>query len=206
MEEYSVIGKRIPRVDAKAKVTGAARYAADLELPGMLWCKVLRSPFAHAKILHIDTRRAERLPGVKGVVTGKDFGGFKWGFMPQTRDETPLAVNKVRYFAEAVAAVAAMDEDIAEEATELIKVDYEELAGVFDPEEAMKEEAPQGHAYVKNNISTEFHMDYGDVEKGFRESDLVREDRFETGRVTHGYLGPPSAIAYWDSTGITIWG
>jgi 4-hydroxybenzoyl-CoA reductase subunit alpha len=205
MEEYSVIGKRIPRVDAKAKVTGEARYAADIELPGMLWCKVLRSPYAHARILHIDTNRAERLPGVKAVATGKDFGGFKWGFMPQTRDETPLAVDKVHYFAEAVAAVAAIDEDIAEEATELIKIDYEELPGVFDPEEAMKEEAPQVHDHVKKNISWEFHMDYGDVEKGFRESDLVREDRFETGRVTHGYLEPPAAVAYWDSSGITLW-
>jgi len=205
MEEYSVIGKRIPRVDARAKVTGEATYAGDIELPGMLWCKVLRSPYAHARILHIDTSRAVQLPGVKGVVTGKDFGGYRWGFMPQTRDETPLAVDKVRYLSEGVAAVAANDEDIAEEATEMIKVDYEELPGVFDPEEAMKEGAPKVHDHAKNNISWEFHMDYGDVEKGFRESDLVREDRFATGRVTHGYLEPPAAVAYWDSSGITIW-
>lgn len=205
MEEYSVIGKRIPRVDARAKVTGEAKYAADFELPGMLWCKILRSPYPHARILNIDTSRAERLPGVKAVCVGKDFGGWSWGFMPQTRDETPLAVDKVRYLAEAVAAVAAIDEDIAEEATELIKVEYEELPGVFDPEEAMQEGAPQVHDYVKNNLSWEFHMDCGDVEKGFRDSDLVREDRFETGRVTHGYLEPPAAIAYYDSSGITIW-
>ena len=205
MEEYSVIGKRIPRIDGRVKVTGEARYAADFELPGMLWCKILRSPYAHAKILNVDTSRAERLPGVKAVCTGKDFGGWTWGWMPKTRDEPPLAVDKVRYLAEAVAAVAAVDEDTAEEATELIKVEYEELPGVFDPEEAMKEEAPQVHDYVENNLSWEFHMDLGDVEKGFREADLVHEDRFETGRVITGYLEPPAAVALYDSSGITIW-
>jgi len=205
MEEYSVIGKRVPRVDGRVKVTGEAKYAADYELPGMLWCKILRSPYAHAKILNIDTSRAEKLAGVKAIITGKDFGGWKWGWMPKTRDEPPLAVDKVRYLAEAVAAVAAVDEETAEEATELIQVDYEELPGVFDPEEAMKEGAPQVHGYVKDNISWEFHMDFGDAEKAFRESDLVREDRFETGRVTHGYLEPPAAVGYWDSSGITMW-
>ena len=205
MEEYSVIGKRIPRVDAKAKVTGQAKYAADFEMPGMLWCKILRSPYPHANILNIDTTQAQRLNGVKAIITGKDFGGWTWGWAPTTRDEPPLAVDKVRYMAEAVVAVAAVDEDTAEEATELIKVEYEELPGVFDAEEAMKEGAPEIHDYVENNLSWEFHMDFGDVEKGFREADLVREDRFETGRVTHGYLEPPAAIAYYDSSGITIW-
>jgi len=205
MEEYSVIGKRIPRVDGRVKVTGEAKYAADYEMPGMLWCKMLRSPYAHAKILNIDTSRAERLPGVKGVLTGKDFKGWRWGWMPKTRDEAPLADDKARYLAEAVAAVAAVDEDTAEEATELIKVDYEELPGVFDPEEAMKEGSPLLYDDAKNNVSWEFHMDFGDVEKAFRESDLVREERFETGRAITGYLEPPAAVATWDSSGITIW-
>jgi 4-hydroxybenzoyl-CoA reductase alpha subunit len=205
MEEFSIIGKRIPRVDGRAKVTGEAKYAADYDMPGMLWCKIARSPYAHAKILNIDTSRAERLRGVKGVLTGKDFKGWKWGWMPKTREEEPLATHKVRYLAEAVAAVAAVDEDTAEEATQLIQVEYEELPGVFDPEEAMKEDAPQLYDHVKNNISWDFHMDFGDVEKGFREADLVHEDRFVTGRVTHGYLEPPAAVAYYDSSGITIW-
>ena len=204
MEEYSVIGKRIPRVDGRVKVTGEAKYAADLEMPGMLWCKILRSPYAHARILNIDTSRAEKLPGVKAVCTGKDFKGWSWGWMPQTRDEVPLAVDKVRYMAEAVAAVAAVDEDTAEAATELIKVEYEELPGVFDAEESMKEGAPQVHAYAKNNLSVEFHMNFGDVDKAFAESDLVHEDRFETGRVVTGFLEPPSGVAMWDSSGITI--
>ena len=205
MEDYSVIGKRIPRVDGRVKVTGEARFAADYSFPGMLWCKMARSPYAHAKILNIDTSRAEKLPGVEAVVTGKDFHGWKWGWMPKTRDEGPLADDRARYLGEAVAAVAAVDEETAEEATELIKVEYEELPGVFDPEEAMKEGAPKVYDHVKNNLSWEFHMDFGDVEKAFRESDLVREDRFETGRVITGYLEPPAAVAMWDASGITIW-
>ena len=205
MKEYSMIGKRIPRVDGRMKVTGEAKYAADYEMPGMLWCKILRSPHPHAKILNIDISRAERLPGVKGIITGKDFGGWTWGWMPKTRDEPPLASDKVRYLGEAVAAVAAVDEDIAEEATGLIHVEYQDLPGVFDPEEAMKEGAPQVHDYVKSNLSWDFHMDFGDIQKGFAEADLMREDRFETGRVIQGYLEPPAALAVWDSSGITVW-
>jgi 4-hydroxybenzoyl-CoA reductase alpha subunit len=205
MEDYSVIGKRVPRIDGRVKATGEAKFAADYEMPGMLWCKILRSPYPHAKILNIDTSRAERLTGVKAVCTGKDFGGWTWGWMPKTRDEPPLAVGKVRYLAEAVAAVAAVDEDTAEEATELIQVEYEELPGVFDPEDALKEGAPKVHDHVEKNVSWEFHMDFGNVEKAFAEADLVRDDRFETGRVITGYLEPPAAVAYWDSSGITIW-
>jgi 4-hydroxybenzoyl-CoA reductase alpha subunit len=206
MSELSVIGQRVPRVDAKEKVTGQAKYAADCSLSDMLWCKLLRSPYPHARILNIDTSKAEKLPGVKGIVTGRDFGGWSWGWMPATRDETPLAVDKVRYMAEAVAGLAAVDEDTAEEAVGLIKVDYEELPGVFDPEEAMKDGAPAIHDYVKNNISVEYHWNFGDVEKAFAESYLVREDRFRTARATHGYLEPPAILAYYDPTGyITVW-
>jgi 4-hydroxybenzoyl-CoA reductase subunit alpha len=206
MAEFSVIGERLPRVDAKEKVTGEAKYAADYALPDMLWCKLVRSPYPHARILNIDTSRAESLPGVKAVVTGKDFGGWTWGWMRATRDEAPLAVDKVRYMAEAVAGVAAIDEDVAEEACELIKVDYEELPGVFDPEEAMKDGAPKVHDYVENNISVEYHWNFGDVERAFAESHLVREDRFRTSRATHGYLEPPAILAYYDPSGyITVW-
>jgi 4-hydroxybenzoyl-CoA reductase alpha subunit len=206
MAEYSLIGKPIPRVDAKAKVTGEAKYAADYSLPDMLWCKLLRSPYPHARILNIDTSRAERVSGVKAIVTGKDFGGWTWGWMAGTRDEPPLAVDKVRYMAEAVAGVAAIDEDTAEEVCGLIKVDYEELPGVFDPEEAMQEGAPKVHDYVQNNMSVEYHWNFGDVEKAFAESDIVREDKFRTSRATHGYLEPPAILAFYDPTGyITVW-
>jgi 4-hydroxybenzoyl-CoA reductase subunit alpha len=206
MEEYNIIGKRVPRIDAKPKVMGRAQYAADYSLPDMLWCKVLRAPFAHARILNIDTSYAERLPGVKAVVTGKDFGGWTWGFMANTRDEPPLATDKVRFLAEGVAGIAAIDEDIAEEAAELIKVEYEELPGVYDPEEAMLKDAPVIHDYRPDNISVEYHWNFGDVEKAFAESYIVREDRFKTGKVTKGYLEPPASLAYYDPSGsITVW-
>jgi len=205
MEEYAVIGKRVPRFDSKEKVMGQGKYAADFSVPGMLWCKVARSPLPHARILNIDTSLAERLPGVKAVVTGKDFGGWTWGFMANTRDEPPLAVDKVRYLHEGIAGVAAIDEDIAEEACELIKVDYEELPGVFDPEEAMKEGAPIIHDYRPNNVSVEYHWNFGDVEKAFADSYIVREDRFKTGKVIVGFLEPPASLAYYDPAGyITV--
>ena len=206
MTEFSVIGERVPRVDAREKVTGEAKYAADYYLPGMLWCKLLRSPHPHARILNIDATKALKMPGVKAVVTGPDFGGWSWGWIQTTRDEVPLAVDKVRYMAEAVAGVAAVDEDTAEAATQLIEVEYEELPGVFDPEEAMKDGAPEVHDYVKNNISVEYHWDFGEVEKALAQSYIVREDRFRTSRATHGYLEPPATLAYYDPTGaITVW-
>ncbi|MCX5813858.1 MAG: xanthine dehydrogenase family protein molybdopterin-binding subunit [Proteobacteria bacterium] len=206
MKEYNVIGKRVPRVDGREKVMGQAKYAADYSLPGMLWSKVVRSPYAHAKIVNIDTSKAERLPGVKAVVTAKDFNGWTWGFMATTRDEPPLAMDKVRYYMEGVAGVAAIDEDIAEEACDLIDVEYEELPGVFDPEEAMQEGAPVIHSYRPNNVSVEYHWNFGDVEKAFAESYLVKEDRFRTSRATKGYLEPPASLAWYDPSGsITVW-
>jgi 4-hydroxybenzoyl-CoA reductase subunit alpha len=196
-EEYSIIGKPIPRVDARTKVTGEAKYAGDIEVANMLWGAIKRSPHAHAKILHIDTSKAERLPGVKAVITGKDFGGFKWGWSRETRDEEPLATKKVRYLYEGVAAVAAIDEDIAEEACDLIEVEYEVLPGVFDPFEAMKEGAPLVHEGRAGNICVEYHWNFGDVEKAFKESYLVREDTFQTPRMAKGYIEPPAIVAYW---------
>ena len=201
----NLIGKRLPRVDAVEKVNGEAKYAGDFNLTGQLWMKILRSPYPHAKIVSIDTSKALEMPGVKAVVTAEDFNGWSWGWGPTTRDETPLADEKVRYFAEAVAAVAAEDEETAEEACALINVVYEELPGIFDAEEAMQDGAPQVHDYVDNNISWDFHMDYGDVEEGFAEADFVREDRFETGRTLTGFLEPPAAVAQIDSSGITIY-
>jgi 4-hydroxybenzoyl-CoA reductase subunit alpha len=195
---YSVLGKSVPRVDTPLKVTGQAKYAADYEMGGMLWGKIKRAPYAHARILNIDTSKAERLPGVKGVITGKDFGGFKWGWQAHTRDESPLAVNKLRYMYEGVAAVAATDEDIAEEACDLIDVDYEELPAVFDPFEAMKEGAPLVHENRPRNILVEYHWNFGDVDKAFDESHLVREDLFQTPRMAKGYIEPPAVVAWWE--------
>ncbi|MGD9117346.1 MAG: molybdopterin-dependent oxidoreductase [Dehalococcoidia bacterium] len=194
---YSILGKAIPRVDAKAKVTGQAKYAADFEVANMLWGFVKRSPHAHARILNIDTSKAEKLPGVKAVTVGKDFGGFRWGWSGPTRDEDPLAVEKVRYLYEGVAAVAAVDEDTAQEACDLIEVEYEPLPGVFTPTEAMQKGAPLVHENRPGNVCVEYHWNFGDIEKAFAESYLVREDTFQTPRQAKGYLEPPAVVAYW---------
>ncbi len=195
--EYSIIGKPIRRVDAKLKVTGQAKYAADIEVANMLWGFVKRSPHAHARILNIDTSKAEKLPGVKAIITGKDFNGFKWGWSNPTRDEEPLATTKVRYLYEGVAAVAAIDKDTAEEACDLIEVEYEPLPGVFTPFEAMNEGAPLVHENRPGNITVEYHWNFGDTEKAFAESYLVREDTFQTPRMAKGYIEPPATVAYW---------
>lgn len=130
MAYYSVIGQRLPRVDAKEKVNGEAKYTVDVSLPLMLHGKVLRSPYPHPKILHIETKKAKRLPGVKAVVTADDTLKNRYGF--PTSDEETLAIEKARFIGDEVAAAAAIDEDITEEALDLIQVDYQELPAVFD--------------------------------------------------------------------------
>lgn len=206
MSEYAVLGRRVPRIDGVVKVTGEAKYADDLAMPGMLFAKILRSPYPHARILNVDTSRAERLPGVRGVVVGKDFGNFRFGLSPDTRDETPLATDKARYVGEEVAAAAAISEDIAIEALELIKVNYEILPPVFDPEEALKEGAPRIHEDKPGNVSFHMKAHFGDVDRALAEADHVREDRFYSQPVLHGFLEPPSLVARYDTAGyITVW-
>ena len=204
MSEYHVIGKRLPRIDAKEKVRGQAHYTDDLKSPGMLCGMILRSPFAHARILKIDASRALKVPGVKAVVTAEDTVKVKYGVIsrsPKFVDEYPLAVERVRFIGDEVAAVAATDPDAALEAMELIQVDYETLPAVFDPDEALQPNAPQIHDHAPGNISREFHLKQGDVEKGFLESDLVREDTFFTQSAIHAYLEPHAALAEWDMSG-----
>ena len=208
-KNYSVIGKRLPRIDASSKATGEAVYTVDIRLPKMLYGKILRSPLPHARILHIDTRRAERLPGVKSVITWKDLKPEKksshcyGAFVP---DEYPLAIEKVRYIGDEVAAVAAVDEDIALEALDLIRVEYEPLEAVFDPEISMQADAPQIHAHAEKNISWRLFQDLGDVEKGLRDADHVQEDRFVTQFVSHAPLEPHAAVAQFRPEGkLTVW-
>ena len=195
--DYRILGRKMSRVDARLKATGQARYAGDLEKPDMLWCWVKRSPYPHARILNIDTSKAEKVPGVKAIITGKDFNGFRWGWSRDTRDEDPLAVEKVRYLDEGVAAVAAIDEDTAQEACDLIEVEYEVLPGVFDPFEAMAEGAPLVHDNRPGNVCVEYHWNFGDVEKAFNESYFVIEDTFQTPRMAKGYVEPSAGLCYW---------
>ncbi len=209
MKQFNIIGTDVPKTDAPAKARGSAIYTDDMKLPGMLHGRILRSPFAHALIKHIDTSKAASLPGVKCVITAEDTPKIKygnWRLIPDTQDEYPLAVDKVRFIGDEVAAVAAVDKETAEEALELINVEYEELPGVFDVDSAMQPGAPVIHDECSNNVSVNRKIKYGDVEKGFSECDYVREDTFTVHGVSHAYLEPCSSLAQVDLDGrITLW-
>jgi len=182
---------------------GEAKFCDDLVLPGMLYGKILRSPHPHAKILNISTDKLKKRAGIKAVITGRDVPSKKYGIykvVPETLDESILCVDKVRYVGDAVAAVAAIDEEMAQEALELIDVEYEILPGVFDPVEAMNPNAPLIHD-KPNNIAWEVNFKHGDIEKGFLESDFVREDEFVTPAQNHAALEPHGAIASYERSG-----
>ena len=199
--EYQVVGKPVERTDGRVKATGKARYAGDLVAPGMLHGKILRSPLAHAKILNIDTSRAKKLPGVMAVITGKDFPGIPFGTRPDTRDQVPMPITKVHHFGEGVAAVAAIDEDTAEEALDLITVDYEELPVVLTAEDALKPDAPLVNEFCKSNVAYASDFLFGDPDEGFREADYIKEEKFSSQRVAVGFIEPHACLAEVDSTG-----
>lgn len=228
MGEYETIGKPLPRVDGVEKATGQAKFTVDMAMPGMLYGKFLRSPYPHAKLLSINVEKAKKLPGVKAVITRDDLTGIRYALVDTPRypaDETPLAVDKVRYIGDEVAAVAAIDPDTAEEAIRFIEVEYDPLPPVFDPEEAMKLEAPDIHEPFElasktewedwgvrrdkraldwrdaKNLSGRTSVAFGDVEKGFAQSDYVREDRFETKATAHCALEPHAALASFEPSG-----
>src|SRR3989338_315978 len=188
--QFSVIGKSVPKIDARDKVTGRAKYTGDLKVTGMLIGKILRSPHAHARILSIDTSKAEQLPGVVAVITAKDVPSTFYGISPARYDETILAIEKVLQVGDKVAAVAAVDEETAVKALALIDVEYEVLPAVLDPLRAMDEGQPQIHPQYERNISVEIHQNFGDVEKAFRESYHVRTDRFQGNRANHAAMEP----------------
>lgn len=209
---FSVVGKSLPRTDARIKAVGAAQYADDISLPGMLHGKLLRSPVAHALIKSIDTSAAEALPGVKCVITGQDIPKIKygnWRLVPESQDEFALAIDKVRFIGDEVAAVAAIDMDIAEEAIRLIKVEYEELPGAYTVEDSLADGAPVIHDEYEQkvpNISLDRTIDYGDLDKAFADADLILDDVFTVHATSHAYLEPCSCISEYDHDGrLTIW-
>ncbi len=204
-DELSVVGKRMKRTDSLAKVTGEALYTADLKLPRMLHAKVLRSPHAHARILNIDAGKALRLPGVKAVVTAADGHGINWGVFKYTQDHPMMAIDRVRYIGEDVAGVAAVDEETALEALDLIEVDYEPLPAVFDPFEAMKEGAPLIHEQYARNINVHVHIDVGDIEEGFAKAYLVKEDTFDAAGEAYSTLEPYAVVAHYHSGYLDLW-
>ena len=201
--EFKVVGKRPIRHDGYDKVTGKASYGADINLPGMLHGKILRSPHAHARILSIDTSKAERHPDVRAVVTSQHLSA-------EMRDSQKgaqiLATSKVLYKGHAIAAVAATSPHAAEQAVSLIHVEYEPLPAVTSAEDALKPDAPQLHEEYEGNVASHNESRLGDVEKGFREADVIIEREFRTKTVHQGYIEPHTATAWWDRNGkITLW-
>jgi CO/xanthine dehydrogenase Mo-binding subunit/aerobic-type carbon monoxide dehydrogenase small subunit (CoxS/CutS family) len=196
-EQGDFIGKNVRRIDTPSKVSGRLKYAGDMIMPGMLHVQVLRSPHAHARIVSIDTSAAEAMDGVEGVITSADVPGED-GFGVFVNDQPIMARGKVRYVGDAVAAVAAQDLLTAKRALAGIKVDYEPLPAVFDPDEAMQPGAPVLHDYAPDNITKHIPIRVGDVERGFAQSDLVVEETYSTQAIEHAYLEPEAGLAYVD--------
>jgi len=204
-KDYQVVGKSLPRIDAWRKATGQEEYTEDTKTSNALWGKILRSPHAHARIKKINTEKAAKLPGVKAVITFEDIPRWKLGHLAQS-DKYALSPDKVRYIGDDVAAVAAVDEETAERALALIKVDYEVLPPIVDPVEAMKSGAPRIHEELKSNIASEIHSELGKPEKGFKDADHVFEDTFTTQRQCHVCMETHGCVASWDRDGrLSVW-
>jgi len=188
------------------QVTGRAKYIPDLERPLLLYGGIVRSPIPHGRILHIDTTRAKRVPGVKAVITSKDIPDTRLGFQMGEANKRPVTGDKVRYIGDEIAAVAAASEEAVHEACALIKVDLEPLRAVFDPELALQPEAPLIHEDKPGNISGEVHKVFGDVEEGFSKSDHIFQATYRTTGVAHCCLETRGALAEFDVQGrLTLW-
>ncbi|SDY77005.1 xanthine dehydrogenase, molybdenum binding subunit apoprotein [Proteiniborus ethanoligenes] len=210
------VGQRVSRVDGIKKVTGDLKYVDDIKLPGMLHAAVKRSPYAHANIISIDTSKAEKLPGVRAVIIGKDLPKRAGLYLT---DKTFLAIEKVRFYGEGVAAVAAETLEIAQEAIELIEVEYEEIPAVTNAVEGMKPGAPLIHPELENyriapvfqiipgtNVSEHFKLRKGDVDKAFEEADFVFDTEFYVPHIQHAPIENHVAMAKYDKDGtLTVW-
>ena len=209
MVKYDFIGKGAPNIEAPEKATGKAKYTTDLNFSGMLWGKILRSPINHGKLKRIDIRRASEIPGVRAIITGKDIPKVKYGvygISDHPGDKYILAQDKVRFKGDEIAAVAAVDEEVAEEALNLMEAEYEELPAVFDSEEAILPGAPQIHEDSANNIPFRLQFQKGDIGRAFAEADYIVEDHFRSQRVHQSYLEPWACVASWDDQGrLTLW-
>jgi CO/xanthine dehydrogenase Mo-binding subunit/aerobic-type carbon monoxide dehydrogenase small subunit (CoxS/CutS family) len=217
-----VVGRSVPRTDAVEKVTGRARYVTDLEQPGMAHAALLRSPYAHARLVRIDTSRACALPGVFTVLTGADLTWCEPYYGPAFRDRPVLAIDVVRFEGEPVVAVAAVDAETAARALELVEIEWDELPAVTTLEQALAPAAPLVHTAEPlsghfadlsslrprpgTNVCHQFAYARGDVERALAEADVVVEDAFTFPRVQHYAMEPHAAIAAWDDSGtLTVW-
>jgi CO/xanthine dehydrogenase Mo-binding subunit len=197
-KEFKIIGTRQPKLDASERVSGRAKYASDIYLPGMLHLKILRSPYPHAKVTNIDTEKAKALPGIKAVLTHKDMPPYRW------HSDMPILTDVARFEGDDIAVVAAVDEDRASEALDMIKVDYQVLPFVLDPEGAMKPDAPKIHPQG-NMIGKPLMLERGDIEKGFKEADLIFENNYRTPMLQHVTGEPRVCVAQWQNGKLTLW-
>jgi len=199
MGGYKYIGKRIARIDARPKVDGSLKYPSDLYEKGMIWGRVLRSKYPHALIRSIDTSGAERLPGVVAMLTHKDIKGSN-RFGIERQDQPVLCEDRVRYVGDAVALVGAETKEIAEKALDLIRVDYEPLPLIDDPQKALEKDAVKLHE--KGNIVHELHFTRGDIAQGFSRADVIVENTYKTQMMDHAFLETEAGLAYIDKDGL----
>src|SRR3979409_2029521 len=205
-KQLNVVGKPFRKVDARAKCTGQTKFADDIVLPRMLFCKILRTHLPHALIKSIDTAKALALPGVIAIITGKDLP-ISYGILPVSQDEHALCIDKVRFIGDPVAAVAAIDEDVAFDAMNLIDVEYERLNTISTIEEAVMIDEPRIHEYGGGGHDhKKVSLEFGDVDEGFAEADLVREDTFFYEGNTHLPLEQHAAVGNFDPDNkLTLW-
>jgi 4-hydroxybenzoyl-CoA reductase subunit alpha len=205
--DFAVVGQPLPKVDAWAKVVGETKYADDLFLPRMAYGKLLRSSHAHARIRSIDISRARALPGVYAVITGADLPPVKFGILPVSQDEEALCTDKVRMVGDALAAVAAVDEETAEQACRLIEVDYEPLPALMSIFDSLARPEVRIHEYGDGpNIHKSVALQFGDVDAAFAGAELVREDVFFFEGNNHLPMEQHAAVAHWAADGkVTLW-
>ena len=192
----TLIGKSIPKPDAPDKVVGKTTYINDMVLPCMLVAKIKRTDRVHAKILSVDISEAEKVPGIVAIATAEN---SPKGLIGVLKDNPPLKGDKVRCIRDEIAGVAGETEEAVDEALKLIKVEYEDLPPVFDPEEALKDDAPQLHDDKPGNLSLTFDFDHGDIKQAEKDSDIVMEEKYELHYVTHTCMGPGCVIADFDT-------
>lgn len=204
------VGKSVPRIDGRGMVTGQTKYVFDMAFSNMLVGKMIRSPHPHARIKSIDTSEAEKLPGVRAVITAQDTHAIKFGsneyFFPHTIDQMAIEAEKVRYVGDEIGAVAAVDEETADKALELIRVEYEILPAVVDVLEAMKPDAPQIHNSL-NNIAVILPVNFGNPDRALKEADYIREDHFYAPAAHMAALEPHVCVGQWEtfSNKVTLW-
>ncbi|HEY3393048.1 MAG TPA: molybdopterin cofactor-binding domain-containing protein, partial [Lacipirellulaceae bacterium] len=200
-QSLKFVGQSVPRVDGIEKVTGQAKFLGDLAVPGMLHGKVVRSSYPHARIVSIDASKAEALEGVAAVLTNADISDLNAIYSGRP----VIAMNKVRYVGEPVAAVAAVDQATAEQAAALIEVQYEELPAAIGIDRARAPGAALIHEGRSDNICSHESVVRGDVHEAFAQSHLVLEDQFTFPMVYHYAMEPHAVIAHWNEDGVTVW-